>query len=109
MRVIVDEGIGDTSPLWQQFQAWLGERSAEIVWLAIRYPAIPDVEILDKLLTPDTVLLTRDGVLHNHALAQGVRSFTKKRREAPSFTAGMDRRWACWARCPSGQSNQGAS
>jgi hypothetical protein len=76
MRVIVDEGIGDTSPLWQQFQAWLGERSAEIVWLAIRYPAIPDVEILDKLLTPDTVLLTRDGVLHNRALAQGRRSFT---------------------------------
>ena len=43
MRVIVDEGIGDTSPLWQQFHAWLGERSAEIVWLATRYPAIPDV------------------------------------------------------------------
>jgi hypothetical protein len=76
MRVIVDEGIGDTSPLWQQFHAWLGERSAEIVWLATRYPAIPDVEILDKLLTPDTVLLTRDGVLHNRALAQGRRSFT---------------------------------
>jgi len=76
MRVIVDEGIGDRSPLWQQFHAWLGDRSAEIVWLATRYPAIPDVEILDKLLTPDTVLLTRDGVLHNHALTQGVRSFT---------------------------------
>jgi hypothetical protein len=76
MRVIVDEGIGDTSPLWQQFQAWLGDRSAEIVWLATRYPAIPDVELLDKLLTPDTVLLTRDGVLHNRALAQGMRSFT---------------------------------
>jgi hypothetical protein len=76
MRVIVDEGIGDTSSLWQQFQVWLGDRSAEIVWLATRYPAIPDVEILDKLLTPDTVLLTRDGVLHNRALAQSRRSFT---------------------------------
>jgi len=76
MRVIVDEGIGDTSPLWQTFQAWLGHRSAEIVWLATLYPAMPDVEILDKLLTPDTVLLTRDGVLHNRALAQGMRSFT---------------------------------
>jgi len=31
MRVIVDEGIGETSPLWQQFQAWLGERQADIV------------------------------------------------------------------------------
>jgi hypothetical protein len=76
MRVIVDEGIGETSPLWQTFRAWLGNRSAEIVWLATRYPAMPDVEILDKLLTPDTILLTRDGVLHNRALAQGVRSFT---------------------------------
>jgi hypothetical protein len=76
MRVIVDEGIGDTSPLWQQFQAWLGDRPADMVWLATRYPAIPDVELLDKLLTRDTVLLTRDGALHNRSLAQGVRSFT---------------------------------
>ena len=28
---------------------------------------------------------------------------TKKRREAPSFTAGMDRRWARWAQCPRAQ------
>ena len=69
MQVIVDEGIGESAPLWQQWQAWLGDRSAEIVWLATRYPAMPDVELLDKLLTPDTVLLTRDGVLHNRALA----------------------------------------
>ena len=53
-----------------------GRPLAKIVWLATRYPAMPDVELLDKLLTPDTVLLTRDGVLHNRALAQGVRSFT---------------------------------
>jgi hypothetical protein len=76
MQVIVDEGIGESAPLWQQWQAWLGDRSAEIVWLATRYPAMPDVELLDKLLIPDTVLLTRDGVLHTRALAQGVRSFT---------------------------------
>src|SRR5262245_27640945 len=63
MHVIVDEGIGDRSPLWQQFHAWLGDRAAEIVWLATRYPAMPDAELLDKLLTPDTVLRTRDGVL----------------------------------------------
>src|SRR5688500_9966536 len=35
--------------------------------------------------------------------------FTKKRREAPSFTAGMDRCGARGARCPSDQSNPGAS
>ena len=76
MRVIVDEGVSQTSPLWQQFQTWLGTDSAEGLWLADVYPSIPDVEILDKLLTPDTVLLTRDGVLHNRALSQGVQSFT---------------------------------
>src|SRR5687768_12792479 len=36
-------------------------------------------------------------------------TITKKRREAPSFTAGMDRCWARGARCPSDQSNPGAS
>src|SRR5918996_1244805 len=76
MQVIVDEGIGETSPLWQQFQAWLGPRSVEIIWLKAIYPAIPDVEILDKLLTPETVLLTQDRMLHNRALRQGVRSLT---------------------------------
>jgi len=76
MRVIVDEGVSQTSPLWQQFQTWLGTDVAEVLWLADVYPSIPDVEILDKLLTPDTVLLTRDGVLHNRALRQGVQSFT---------------------------------
>jgi hypothetical protein len=76
MQVIVDEGIGETSPIWRQFQAWLGLRSVEIVWLKAPYPAIPDVEILDKLLTPETVLLTQDRVLHNRALRQGARSLT---------------------------------
>jgi len=76
MQVIVDEGIGETSPLWQQFQAWLGPRSVEIMWLKALYPAIPDVEILDKLLTPETVLLTQDRMLHNRALRQGMRSLT---------------------------------
>jgi predicted nuclease of predicted toxin-antitoxin system len=76
MRVIVDEGIGESSPLWQRFRAWLGHRSAEIVWLKALYPAIPDVEILDKLLTPETVLLTQDRILHNRALHQGATSLT---------------------------------
>jgi len=61
MRVIVDEGVSQTSPLWQQFQTWLGTDSAEGLWLADVYPSIPDVEILDKLLTPDNVLLTGMG------------------------------------------------
>jgi len=34
------------------------------------------VEILDKLLTPQTVLLTQDGLLHNRTLRQGARSLT---------------------------------
>ena len=54
MRVMVDEGIGNTSPLWHLFQAWLGSRSADIVWLDTRYPARPDVAILDQLMAPDT-------------------------------------------------------
>ena len=41
-----------------------------------------------------------------HHLRTGI---TKKRREAPSFTAGMDRCWSQRARCPSDQSNPGAS
>lgn len=76
MQVLVDEGIGERSPLWQRFQAWLGHRRADIVWLKALYPAMPDVEILDKLLTPETVLLTQDRLLHNRALQQGARSLT---------------------------------
>ncbi len=76
MRVIVDEGIGESSIIWQLFQTWLGHRPAELIWLATLYPAIPDVEILDKLLTPETILLTQDRVLHNRALLQGYRSLT---------------------------------
>ncbi len=76
MRVIVDEGIGESSPLWLSFQTWLSGRPADVVWLASAYPAIPDVEILDKLLTSETVLLTQDRALHNRALRQGARSLT---------------------------------
>jgi transposase-like protein len=35
--------------------------------------------------------------------AQSGVAFTKERREAPSFTTGMDRRWARRARCPRAQ------
>jgi hypothetical protein len=54
MRVMVDEDIGNTSPLWHLFQAWLGRRSTDIVWLDIRYSAMPDVAILHELMAPDT-------------------------------------------------------
>ncbi len=77
MRVIVDEGLSPTSPLWRQFQDWLGTRSAEVVFIVDAYPGMPDVEILDKLLSQDTVLLTHDRVLHNRALNGGIRSFTR--------------------------------
>ena len=80
MRVIIDEGVGEASPLWQMFQTWLGARQADLVWIAALYPAMPEVEILDKLLTSETVLLTQDGVLHNRALRQGFRSLTLNAR-----------------------------
>ncbi|MDA1052495.1 MAG: hypothetical protein O3C40_18720 [Planctomycetota bacterium] len=46
------------------------------VFLSESHPGIPDVEILDKLLHPGTVLLTGDCVLHERAIQQGIRSHT---------------------------------
>jgi hypothetical protein len=76
IRVIVDEGTGSNTPLWDQFQLALGERPAEYLFLAESHPGIPDVEILDKLVGPDTILLTTDRVLHTRALTRGFRSYT---------------------------------
>ena len=76
VRVIVDEGIGPNTATWDQFQRILGERPAEYLFLAEAHPGIPDVEILDKLLGPETILLTGDRVLHMLALARGFRSYT---------------------------------
>ncbi|MCY2989747.1 MAG: hypothetical protein NTY19_18000 [Planctomycetota bacterium] len=76
VRVIVDEGNGPNTATWDQFQRILGERPAEYLFLAEAHPGIPDVEILDKLLGPETILLTRDCVLHMRALACGFRSYT---------------------------------
>ena len=75
-RVIVDNGVGRESPLWHAFQKWLGDLSAEYVFVAKDHKGIPDVEILDKLLNKGTILLTKDRVLHNHACARGLISFT---------------------------------
>lgn len=76
VRVIVDEGNGPNTATWDQFQRILGERPAEYLFLAEAHPGIPDVEILDKLLGSETILLTRDRVLHMLALARGFRSYT---------------------------------
>ncbi|MBS0267022.1 MAG: hypothetical protein JSS02_34170, partial [Planctomycetes bacterium] len=62
-RVVVDENVGRTSPLWLAFQKALGSEDWDYLFLAEAHPGIPDVEILDKLLKPGMVLLTADCVL----------------------------------------------
>ena len=57
-RVIVDENVGRNTALWHEFQRVLGGQPWEYVFLSEAHPGIPDVEILDKLLQPSTVLLT---------------------------------------------------
>jgi hypothetical protein len=75
-RVIVDENVGRNTALWHEFQRVLGGQPWEYVFLSEAHPGIPDVEILDKLLQPSTVLLTGDCVLHERAIRQGIRSYT---------------------------------
>ena len=74
-RVIVDENAGPNSPAWEQYQRLVGDRSVEYVFLKDSHSGIPDVEILEKLLSIETILLTGDRVLHMHALARGFRSY----------------------------------
>ncbi len=50
--------------------------NVEVLELRVAHASIPDVEILDKLLSDDTVLLTKDRVLHNQAKAGGFHSWT---------------------------------
>ena len=76
-RVIVDENAGPGTEVWEQFQQAFGDEQCEYVFLAKMHRGIPDVEILDKLLRPGTVLLTGDCVLHMRALARGCRSYTR--------------------------------
>ncbi|MDA1014652.1 MAG: hypothetical protein O3A00_09405, partial [Planctomycetota bacterium] len=75
-RVIVDENSGTATKLWAEFQRELGDRYSDFLWLSESHPGIPDVEILDKLLGPETVLLTGDCVLHQRAIEAGFRSYT---------------------------------
>jgi len=74
-RVVVDECVGQESPLVGQLRRRLGKRPVEFVFLATEHPQIPDIEILDKLLDAGSALLTHDRVLHNLAIGRGFRSF----------------------------------
>lgn len=74
-RVVVDECVGQESTILEKLRCRLGSRPVELVFLAIEHPAIPDVEILAKLLDSRTALLTKDRVLHNLAIGRGFQSF----------------------------------
>src|SRR5258708_4407233 len=74
-RVVVDECIGQESPLVGQLRQRLGGRPVKYVLLATEHPGIPDIEILDKLLDVRSALLTQDRVLHNLAISRGFQSF----------------------------------
>jgi hypothetical protein len=74
-RVVVDECVGQESPLVGQLCERLGERPVKFVFLATEHPGIPDIEILDKLLHVRSALLTQDRVLHNLAIGRGFQSF----------------------------------
>ncbi len=76
VRVIVDENVGTDSLLWLAFQQQLGGRFTDFVFLKEVHPGIPDVEIIDKVLTQTSVLLTGDCALHQKAIAAGFRSYT---------------------------------
>jgi len=74
-RIVVDECLGTASPLLAQLIQQIGNQPIEIVYLAVRHPGVPDIEILNKVLDGRTALLTRDRVLHNEAIGRGLRSF----------------------------------
>jgi len=74
-RVIVDECVGQESPLVAQLRQRLGGRRVTFVSLETERPGIPDIEILDKLLDARSALLTQDRVLHNLAIGRGFQSF----------------------------------
>ena len=76
-RVIVDECVGAQSALMQRFRPTLPPaQPVEFVRLGEVHRAIPDVELLRRLLGPDTILLTIDRILHNQVCDLGFRSYT---------------------------------
>ena len=81
LRVVLDECVGLDSLLARQFQQSLPpDQPVEFVLISTAHRAIPDSEILGKLLGPGTVLLTSDRVLHNQACDLGLRSYTLNAR-----------------------------
>lgn len=75
MQIIIDEGISESSATFKLFLQWLGAETGNFLFLSKTHPGIPDIEIIDKLLPKYQNLLTRDRVLHNHAIAEGFKSF----------------------------------
>ena len=74
LRVILDECVAPTAEVTAEITRRLGNRPVDIVALASDRPGTPDVVILDHMLGPSTLLVTRDRVLHNLALGRGFRS-----------------------------------
>src|SRR5208283_4511615 len=74
-RVVVDECVGQESPLLGQLCQRLGERPVRFVFLASEHPGIPDIEILDKLMDARSALLTQDRVLHNLTYQRRTKTF----------------------------------
>ena len=93
-RVIVDENVRWNMALWRKFRRVLGGEPWEYVFLSEARPGIPEVEILDKLLQPSTVLLTgastvlltENCVLHERAIQQGIRSYHVGSKRATDTT-----------------------
>ncbi len=75
-RIIVDEGVGPATKLWQHLPKHLQRKDIEVIELAKQHPGIPDSVILARVLLPGDTLVTNDRVLHNQAIASGIRSFT---------------------------------
>jgi hypothetical protein len=76
VRVIVDENSGPGQPIWEQFQRQFANRTFDFLFLKDQHIGIPDVEILEKVLRPEMILLTDDCVLHMQALKRGFQSYT---------------------------------
>jgi len=80
IRVVVDEGVGNGDAIWSQTKRYFSDETASFCFLAQDHPGIPDVEILDKLLNKNTILITHDCVLHNRACQLGYTSLTLSKR-----------------------------
>lgn len=76
MTVVIDENIGADSRILQEVLTRKWASTARLLHLGDEHTGIPDIEILDKLLGPKTVLVTKDRVLHNRAISAGYPSYT---------------------------------